>query len=67
MAEEAGHTVMQSPLHDSDFQPIELVWSNVKVTVGRKYTTTITLADVSSRLNSDFAILDTNILAGCVK
>ena len=57
---------MWSPLHQSYLQPIELVWNNVNGTVGRQYTTTRTLADFKSRINSYFATLDTNTVAGCI-
>ena len=67
MDEEAGHTVMLSPPHHFDLQPIELVWDNVNSNVGRQYTTTTTLVDVKSRLNSAFARLDTKTVAGCIK
>ena len=67
MAEEPGYTVMWFPPHNSDLQPIELVWANVKGTVGRQSTTNTTLADVKSSLNYAFATLDTKTLAGCIK
>ena len=51
MAEEAGHTVIWSPPHHSDLQPIELVWANVKGKVGRQYTTETTFQDVKRRLD----------------
>ena len=43
------------------------MWDNVKRNVRRQYTTTTTLADVKSRLNADFATLDTNMVSGCIK
>ena len=67
MDKEAGHTIRWSPAHHYGLQTIELVWKNVKGTVGRQYTTTTTLEDVRSRLNSEFAILDTKTVYGCIK
>ena len=43
-----------------------MVWANAKGTLGRQYTTTRTLADFKSRINSDFSTLDTNTVAGCI-
>ena len=67
VAEEAGHTVVWSPPHHYELHLIELVCSNVKGTVGRQYTTTTTLTDVNSRLNSAFGTLDTKTVVGCIK
>ena len=58
---------MWSPPHLSDLHPIELVWANFKVTVRRQYTTSKTLVDVKSRLKYAFAILNTKIVAVCIK
>ena len=67
MDEEAGHTIMWSPPHHSYLQSIALLWDNFKGTVVIQYTTTTTLVDVKSRLNSMFAALDTKTVAGCIK
>ena len=67
MDEEVGHTVMLSPPHHFDLQPIELVWDNVYSNVGRQYTTTTTLVDVKSRLKSAFATFYTKSVAVYIK
>ena len=36
MAEALGHTAVWYPPHHSDLQPIELVWANIKGTVGQQ-------------------------------
>ena len=59
LAEEQGHEVLFTPLYHSDFQPIELVWETIKGGVGRKYSSSTTLADVCCRLNAEFASLQT--------
>ena len=66
MAAEAGHTVIWSPIKHSDLQTIEMVWTNVKGTVGRQYTKTTTLGGVQSRPNSAFVKLYTKTVAGCI-
>ena len=67
MAEDAGHTVVWSPPHYSDLQPIELVWANVKGTVGRQYTTQTTFQDVNTRLERAFIELQSKTVAGCIR
>jgi transposase len=67
MAEDAGHTVVWSPPHHSDLQPIELVWANVKGTVGRQYTTQTTFQDVKNRLERAFIELQSKTVAGCIR
>ena len=67
MAEESGHTIIWSSTYQYELQPIGMVWANIKSTVGRQYTTTATLASIKSRLNSDFATLDTKTVYGCMK
>ncbi|KAH9112766.1 hypothetical protein LEN26_002882 [Aphanomyces euteiches] len=54
MARSRGHTVVFTPPHHSDLQPIELVWGIVKGQVGRQYTTTTTFRDVLLRLTAAF-------------
>ena len=66
MAEAAGHKVLYSPPHHSDLQPIELVWANVKGTVGRQYTTNTTFKTVLTRLKKAFDELDTITVWGCI-
>ena len=58
---------MWSPPHHSGLHPIELLWVNVKVNVGRQQTKNTALANVKSRLNSDFSTFNTNTLDGCIK
>ena len=67
MAEAAGHTVVWSPPHHSDLQPIELVWANVKGKVGRQYTTETTFQDVKQRLDQAFWELESKTVAGCIR
>ena len=67
MAEEAGHTVVWSPPHHSDLQPIELVWANVKGIVGRQYTTETTFQDVKNRLDAAFTGLESKTVNGCIR
>lgn len=50
MVETAGHTVVCSPSHHSNLQSTELVWANIKGTVGRQYTIDKTFQDVKQRL-----------------
>ena len=59
LAEEQGHEVLFTPPYHSDFQPIELVWEIMKGGVGRKYSSSTTLADICCRLNAEFASLQT--------
>ena len=66
MAEAAGHKVLYLPPHHSDLQPIELVWANVKGTVGRQYTTNTTFKTVLTRLKKAFDELDTITVRGCI-
>jgi len=67
MAEASGHEVVWSPPHHSDLQPIELVWANVKGTVGRQHTTDTTFKDVLVRLKQAFEDVDANSVRGCVR
>ena len=67
MAEERGHQVVWSPPHHSDLQPIELVWANVKGTVGRQYTTETSFKDVLHRLETAFHNLKTQTVRGCIR
>ena len=67
VAEEAGLTVVWSPPHHSDLQPIELVWANIKGTVGRQYTTEMTFKDVKTRLIAAFIQLQSKTVSGCIR
>lgn len=58
-AEAAGHRVIFTPPHYSDLQPIELVWALIKGNVGRQYSEGTKLSDVKSRLDREFAQLQT--------
>lgn len=58
LAEAAGHTVLFTPPHYSDLQPIELVWAHIKGNVGRQYSKGTTLAQVKSRLDGEFERLN---------
>ncbi|DBA01372.1 TPA: hypothetical protein N0F65_001611, partial [Lagenidium giganteum] len=66
MAEDAGHRVVFTPPHHSDLEPIELVWTNVKGTVGRQYASAMTLADVKERLVTAFANLKGTTVQKCM-
>ncbi|KAF0768185.1 hypothetical protein AaE_002803 [Aphanomyces astaci] len=61
MAQNRGHHVVYSAPGFSELQPIELVWANVKGTVGRAYTSTTTFQDVRDRLEKAFFELDTEV------
>ena len=39
LTEETGHAVFWYPPHHSNLQPIDLVWENVKGTIGWQYMT----------------------------
>ena len=67
MAIDRGHQVIFSPPHHSDLQPIELVWANVKGSVGRKYTTETTMQDVLKRINEAFLNLKSKTVDGCIR
>ncbi|ETV91531.1 hypothetical protein H310_13913 [Aphanomyces invadans] len=64
MARTRGHHVVFSAPGFSDLQPIEMVWANVKGTVGRAYTSTCTttFAGVRDRLDRVFYELDTKVI-----
>lgn len=60
IAEEKGHTVVFTPPHHSDFQPIELIWAIIKGNVGRQYDMNTTFAIVKERLDAEFCKLQTD-------
>ena len=66
LAKAAGHTVLFTPPHHSDLQPIEMVWAIVKGEVGRQYTTETTFKMVLDRLNLAFENLTSKQINGCV-
>ena len=67
IALDEGNEVVFSPPHHSDLQPIELVWDNVKGTVGMQYTTETTFTDVFYHLRSSFEELQSSTVAGCIR
>lgn len=67
MAEESGHTVLFTPPHHSDLQPIETVWAIVKGQVGHQYTTETTFQQVRNRLNTTFDDLKPPTVHGCIE
>ncbi|RHY15069.1 hypothetical protein DYB32_010793, partial [Aphanomyces invadans] len=67
MAKKRGHTVVFTPPHHSDSQPIELVWAIVEGEVGRRYDNETKFADVKKRIDAAFAALTPDALKGCVK
>ncbi|RQM20014.1 hypothetical protein B5M09_010596 [Aphanomyces astaci] len=66
MAKARGHHVVYSAPGFSELQPIEMVWANVKGTVGRQYTSTTTFQDVRDRLERAFYELDSNVIHSTV-
>ncbi|OQR85314.1 hypothetical protein ACHHYP_11956 [Achlya hypogyna] len=66
LAKEDGHEVLYSPPHHSDLQPIELVWANVKGTIGRAYDENTTVQDVRIRLDAALDGLTSHAIKGCI-
>ncbi|RHY29543.1 hypothetical protein DYB32_005061 [Aphanomyces invadans] len=62
MAKAWGHHVVYSAPGFFELQPIEMVWANVKGSVGRAYTSTTTFQDVRDRLDKAFHELDTEVI-----
>ncbi|CAK4071942.1 unnamed protein product [Aphanomyces euteiches] len=68
MAQRTGHTVMYTPPHHSNLQPIETVWANVKGYVGRRYVKgKTTFKDVLTRLESAFLSLTSSSIYDCIR
>ncbi|ETV64322.1 hypothetical protein H257_18771 [Aphanomyces astaci] len=67
MAESRGHSIVFTPPHHSDLQPIEIVWAIVKGEVGRQYTDMTKFPDVKLRLEAAFANLKPSTIKGCVR
>ncbi|RQM25057.1 hypothetical protein B5M09_011453 [Aphanomyces astaci] len=67
MATEKGHTVVYTPPHHSDLQPIELVSAIVKGHLGHKYTDGTGLLEVKARLQEAFDVLKASSFSGCIK
>ncbi|KAF0706155.1 hypothetical protein AaE_014251 [Aphanomyces astaci] len=67
MAERRGHSIVFTPPHHSDLQPIEIVWAIVKGEVGRQYTDMTKFPDVKLRLEAAFANLKPSTIKGCVR
>ncbi|KAF0707795.1 hypothetical protein DYB28_016012 [Aphanomyces astaci] len=66
MARSRGHHVVYTPPGFSELQPIELVWANVKGTVGRAYTSNTTFDEVHDRLAHAFWMLDTGTICDTI-
>lgn len=66
MAKARGHTVVYTPPHHSDFQPIETVWAIVKGEIGRQYTSDTTFSAVKTRLEAAFDNLKPSSIQGCI-
>ncbi|RHX98166.1 hypothetical protein DYB25_009160 [Aphanomyces astaci] len=66
MAWSRGQDVVSTPPHNSDLQPIEMVWSKVKGDVGVQYTVDTTFDDVQSRLAVAFDALPPAVIWNCV-
>lgn len=66
LALEAGHTVLYTPPHHSDLQPIELVWANIKGEVGRQYDTDTIFGIVRERLDAAFDNQTSFSIHGCI-
>ena len=62
LAKQQGHEVMYTPPYRCDFQPIEMVWSQVKGEVGRQYDLTTTKVIVKQRLEAAFEHLNAETL-----
>ncbi|RHZ11374.1 hypothetical protein DYB31_015208 [Aphanomyces astaci] len=58
MAQARGHNIVYAAPGFSELQSIELIWANVKGTVGRAYTSDTTFQDVYKRLDNAFYHLD---------
>jgi len=54
LAKAEGHEVLFQPPHHSDLNPIELLWNDIKGTVGRQYDSDTTLAQVGTRARKAF-------------
>ncbi|RHY12240.1 hypothetical protein DYB25_007476 [Aphanomyces astaci] len=67
MAERRGHSVVFTPPHHSDLQPIETVWAIVKGEVGRQYDDMTKFPEVKVRLEAAFANLKPDSIKGCVR
>ena len=67
MAQARGHHVVYTAPGFSELQPIEMVWANVKGTVGRAYTSTMTFQDVHDRLERAFYELDSDVICSTIK
>ena len=63
LVEESGHTIVWSPPHHIYLQPIELVWENIKVTVGQHHTTGTKFKDVKTFLIASFLQLKTKTVS----
>ena len=48
-----------------DLRPIDIVWSNIKDEVGRKYTTQKTFKEFIVRLKESFTHLNSHTVKGC--
>lgn len=66
MAAKRGHTVVYTPPHHSDLQPIETVWAIMKGDVGRQYTSSTTFKEVKARLEIAFSHLKASTVQGCI-
>jgi hypothetical protein len=66
MARTRGHTVVYTPPHHSDLQPIETVWAIVKGEVGRKYTSESTFSEVRARLDMAFVNIKSATIQKCI-
>jgi len=53
-AEKRGHTVVYTPPHHCELQPIEMIWAEVKRKVAEQHTEYTTLPDVKERLKAAF-------------
>ncbi|RQM31148.1 hypothetical protein B5M09_005203 [Aphanomyces astaci] len=67
MAKSRGHTVVYTPPHHSNLQPIETVWAIVKGAVGRQYTDMTKFPEVKTRLVHAFDSLTSHAIKGCVR
>ncbi|ETV79618.1 hypothetical protein H257_06878 [Aphanomyces astaci] len=66
MAQARGHHIVHVAPEFSELQPIELIWANVKGTVGRAYTSDTTFQDVYKRLDNEFYHLDSETIKSTI-
>lgn len=59
LATDVGHSVLFTPPHFSDLQPIEMVWARIKDAVARSYCKGIQFGEVRRKLDEQFELFET--------